>query len=173
MLRNSFLSPNFCEAAGAVFCFCPALFVHSSTQQAPRLSEVEGLRHTIEHCNDKTNFNVSLGALYDNGLMDQDKLSRYNGKMNIDHRINNMFKVGGSLMFSYKNNDKANSGVFAQALKMTTITHAYLSDGSINTTPNPWYAAHSNPLLDMVDGRFQHNIESTRFFGNAYVEFTP
>ena len=38
--------------------------------------------------NDKTNFNVSLGALYDNGLMDQDKLSRYNGKMNIDHRIN-------------------------------------------------------------------------------------
>lgn len=123
--------------------------------------------------NDKTNFNVSLGALYDNGLMDQDKLSRYNGKMNIDHRINNMFKVGGSLMFSYKNNDKANSGVFAQALKMTTITHAYLSDGSINTTPNPWYAAHSNPLLDMVDGRFQHNIESTRFFGNAYVEFTP
>ncbi|WP_025884242.1 SusC/RagA family TonB-linked outer membrane protein [Segatella paludivivens] len=123
--------------------------------------------------NEKTNFNVSLGAMYDNGLMDQDKLSRYNGKVNIDHKINNMFKIGGSLMFSYKNNDKANSGVFAQALKMTTITHAYLSDGSINTTPNPWYAAHSNPLLDMVDGRFQHNIETTRFFGNAYVEFTP
>lgn len=123
--------------------------------------------------NEKTNFNVSLGAMYDNGLMDQDKLSRYNGKVNIDHRINNMFKIGGSLMFSYKNNNKANSGVFAQALKMTTITHAYLSDGSINTTPNPWYAAHSNPLLDMVDGRFQHNIETTRFFGNAYVEFSP
>lgn len=123
--------------------------------------------------NEKTNFNVSLGAMYDNGLMDQDKLSRYNGKVNIDHKINNMFKIGGSLLFSYKDNDKANSGVFSQAMKMTTITHAYLSDGSINTTPNPWYAAHSNPLLDMVDGRFQHNIETTRFFGNAYIEFTP
>ena len=123
--------------------------------------------------NDNTNFNVSLGALYDKGLMDQDKMSRYNGKVSIDHKINNMFKIGGSVLYTYKNNDKANSGVFGQALKMTSITHAYLSTGEINTTPNPWYAAHSNPLLDMVDGRFQHNIETTHFFGNAYAEFTP
>ena len=141
------------------------LLIKNSSSQNYDLSVAGG--------SENTNFNISLGALYDNGLMKQDNLSRYNGKINIDHKINKMFKVGGSILFVYKDNDKANSGVFGQALKMTSITHAYLNTGEINTTPNPWYVAHSNPLLDMVDGRFQHNIESTRFFGNAYLEFTP
>src|SRR5574344_105585 len=123
--------------------------------------------------NDATTFDVSLGALYDNGLMKNDKLSRYNGKVNIAHKINNIFKLGGDLMFTYKNNNKRNSGVFSQALKMTSITHPYLTDGTINKTPNPWYPAHCSPLLDDVDGAYQHNIETTRFFGNAFVEITP
>jgi len=123
--------------------------------------------------NESTNFALSLGAMYDRGLLDKDMLSRYNGKINLDHKINKIFKVGASLLFTYRSNDKSNSGVFGQLLKMTSITHPYLSDGSINETPNPWYQAHSNPLLDYVDGRYQRNIESTRFFGNAYVEVTP
>lgn len=123
--------------------------------------------------NEKTNFNISLGMMNDRGIMKNDKMNRYNGRANIDHRINKMFKVGTSLQFTYKSNDRRNSGVYSQALKMTTITHAYLNDGTINATPNPWYAAHCSPLLDDVPGAYQRNVESTRFFGNAYVEFTP
>ena len=111
--------------------------------------------------------------LNDRGLMKNDKLNRYNGKINIDHRINDIFKVGSSLLFTYKNNDKRNSGVYSQSLKMTTVTHAYLNDGEINKTPNPWYAAHCSPVLDDVEGAYQNNIESTRFFGNAYLELSP
>lgn len=122
---------------------------------------------------EKTNFNISLGALYDRGLMKNDQMSRYNGKVNIDHKINKIVKVGSSLLFTYKNWDRRNSGVYNQALKMTTITHPYLTDGTINATPNPWYAAHCSPLLDDVDGAYQNNTESTRFFGNGYVELTP
>lgn len=122
---------------------------------------------------EKTNFNVSLGMMNDRGLMKNDQLNRYNGKVNIDHQVNNIFKVGSSLLFTYKSNDKRNSGVYSQSLKMTTITHAYLNDGEINKTPNPWYAAHCSPLLDDVEGAYQNNIESTRFFGNAYVEAKP
>ena len=122
---------------------------------------------------EKTNFNISLAAMYNNGLMENDKLARYNGRANIDHTINDMFKVGTSLTFTHKSSDKRNSGVFNQALKMTTITHAYLEDGSINATPNPMYAAHCSPLLDDVDGAYQRNIETTRFFGNVYLQITP
>ena len=122
---------------------------------------------------EKTNFNISLGALYDRGLMKNDQMSRYNGKINIDHRINKIVKVGSSLLFTYKNWNRRNSGVYSQAMKMTSITHPYLSDGTINTTPNPWYSAHCSPLLDDVDGAYQNNTQSTRFFGNAYVELTP
>lgn len=51
---------------------------------------------------EKTNFNISLGAMYDRGLMKNDQMSRYNGKVNIDHRINKVVKVGSSLLFTYK-----------------------------------------------------------------------
>ena len=123
--------------------------------------------------NENTQFALSLGTLIDRGLLANDKVDRYNGKLNIDHKINDMFKTGASLLFTYKDNDRANSGVFNQLLKMTSITHPYLNDGTINETPNPWYEAHSNPLLDYVDGRYQRNVESTRFFGNAYLEIKP
>lgn len=122
---------------------------------------------------EKTNFNLSLGLMRDNGLMRNDQMSRYNVKANVDHVINNVFTVGTSLLYTYKSQDKRNSGVFSQSMKMTTITHAYLSDGSINATPNPLYAAHCSPLLDDVDGAYQHNIETSRFFGNVYAQITP
>jgi len=123
--------------------------------------------------NEKTTFNVSLGAMYEEGLMKNDKLDRYNGKINIDHKISNVFKTGSSILFTYKDNDSRNASVFTQSLKMTTITHAYLKDNSLNETPNPRYAAHCNPLLDEIDGAYQKNVETSRFFGNTYLEITP
>ncbi|HRG39507.1 MAG TPA: SusC/RagA family TonB-linked outer membrane protein, partial [Bacteroidia bacterium] len=97
--------------------------------------------------NDKTNFNASLGAMYEQGLMKNDELDRYNGKITIDHRISNLFKVGANMLYTYRNHDSRNSSVFGQAMKMTTITRPYNSDGSILATPNARYAAHCNPLL--------------------------
>lgn len=123
--------------------------------------------------NQNTNFNVSLSFMDDKGLMKNDDLKRYTGRANIDHSISKYVKIGTSLSFAYKSNDKRNSGNYSQALKMTTITHAYLTDGTINKTPSRFYEAHSSPLLDDVDGAYQRNIESTRFFGSAYLQLNP
>lgn len=123
--------------------------------------------------NEKTNFNLSLGAMYEEGLLKNDELDRYNVKANIDHKISKLFKVGTSLLYTYKDHNARQSSVFSQALKMTTITHAYTADGTLITTPNPRYAAHCNPLLDEIDGAYQKNIETSRFFGNAYLEANP
>lgn len=123
--------------------------------------------------NEKTNFNLSLGTMYEEGLMKDDQMDRYNLRTNIDHKISDRFKVGTSLLFTYKDHDARNSSVFSQALKMTTITHPYTKDGVMIPTPNPRYAAHCNPLLDEIDGAYAKNIETSRFFGNAYLEITP
>ena len=122
--------------------------------------------------NEKTNFNLSLGTMYDEGLLRNDKMDRYNIKTNIDHKISNIFKVGTSLLYTYKNYDQR-ANVFGQALKLTSIAHPYDASGNIIYKPSPTYEAHANPLLDEIPGNFQHNVESTRFFGNAYMEITP
>lgn len=122
---------------------------------------------------DKTTFNLSLGTMYEQGLMKKDALDRYNAKAVVDHKINDIFKVGMNMLITYKNHDSRNSSVFGQSMKMTTITHPYLNDGEIYETPNPRYAAHVNPLMDELDGNYQRNIESTRIFGTGYWEVTP
>lgn len=127
---------------------------------------------SVQGGGEKTNFNISLADMIDKGLMQGDEFHRYTGRANVDHHINKIVKVGASLSYVYKSNDKRNGGVYNQAQKMTTITHAYLTDGRINAQPNPWYAAHCSPLLD-ENGNYQRNIETSRFFGSAYAEITP
>ncbi len=127
---------------------------------------------SVQGGNEKTNFNVSASLMDDRGMLEGNKFRRYTGRANIDHKINSIVKVGASLSYTYRSNDRRNGGIFGQAQKMTTITHAYLNDGSINATPNPWYPAHCSPLLD-ENGNYQRNTETTRFFGSAYVQLTP
>ena len=122
--------------------------------------------------NEKTNFSLSLAAMYDKGLLKHDQMDRYNGRLNIDHIINKYFKVGGSMAFTYRSHDARNASVFNAARKMTSITQAYKEDGSINETPNVWYTAHVNPLMDEGDN-FKSHIESTRYLGSAYLQITP
>ena len=122
--------------------------------------------------NERTNFNASLGTMFEQGLMKNDQLDRYNGKLTLDHKVSNLLKVGTNMLFTYRDHDSRNSSVFGQAMKMTSITRPYNNDGTLLATPNARYAAHCNPLLDEIDGNFEHNIESTRFFGNTYAEIT-
>lgn len=123
--------------------------------------------------NESTNFSASMGAMYEEGLLKNDKLDRYNAKLTLDHKINNKLRVGSSMFFTYRDHNARNSSVFGQSLKMTTITRPFNNDGSILKTPNARYVAHSNPLLDEMDGAFVRNIETTRFFGNSYLEYKP
>ena len=124
----------------------------------------------VQGGNEKTNFNLSLALMSDRGLMKNDKMNRYNGRFNIDHIINKVFKVGGSFAFTYKDHDARNGGVFNATRKMTSIAHAYSAvDGSIIETPNIWYAAHVNPLMDEGEN-YSRNIETTRFLGSAYAQ---
>ena len=122
--------------------------------------------------NEKTNFSVSLAAMFDKGLLKHDAMDRYNGRVNVDHVINKYFKVGASTAFTYRSHDARNASVFDRARKMTSITQAYKEDGSINETPNQWYNAHVSPLMDEGDN-FKSHIESTRFIGSAYLQVTP
>lgn len=138
-------------------------FMQNSTTQNYELSIAGG--------SEKTNFNISLAAMYDNGLLKDDKMDRYNGRINIDHKINKVVKVGASVAFTFKNHDSRFS-LFNAARKMTTITHAYNTDGTVNIKPNPWYDSHVNPLQDEGDN-YKKNVETTRFLGNAYLQLEP
>ena len=121
---------------------------------------------------DRTNFNLSLGAMMEEGLMKNDNMDRYNVKLNIDHQITKDIKIGASLLYTYKNWDKRDGRVFGMALKMHSIAEVYQTDGSLVLKPSPSLCdSHWNPLLDEEPGYYQNNVKSNRFFSNAYGEW--
>lgn len=82
----------------------------------------------------RTNFNLSLGTMFEEGLMKDDMMDRYNAKVVLDHKISDLFRAGTSLLYTFKDHDARNSSVFGQSLKMTTITHPY-TRREISSTP--------------------------------------
>ena len=140
------------------------MFMQNSTSQNYEASVSGG--------NEKTNFSVSISGMFDKGLLKRDKMNRYGARANIDHIINKVVKIGASMSFTYKSHDSRNSSVFDRARKMTSMTTAYLPDGSVNEKPNVWYDAHVNPLMDEGDN-YSKNIETTRYLGSGYLQLTP
>lgn len=128
---------------------------------------------SISGGNEKTNFNISLGTMTEEGLLKNDKMNRYNGKVAVEHQATDWLKVGADILFTHKNHDKRNSGVFSRALYMSSVSHPYDADGNIILKPSPYYEAHANPLLDDVDGAYQNNRESDRVFATGYIQITP
>ncbi|MFN2314021.1 MAG: SusC/RagA family TonB-linked outer membrane protein, partial [Bacteroidales bacterium] len=55
---------------------------------------------------DKTSFIISLGFMDENGLLKNDNLKRYNGRVNVNHKISDAFAAGANLQFTYRDWDR-------------------------------------------------------------------
>lgn len=128
---------------------------------------------SISGGSEKTTFNISMGAMVEGGLLKNDKLARYNGKLSVDHKVNDILKVGMDMLYTHKNHDKRSGNVFGRSLYMSTIAHPYDADGNIILRPSPYYEAHANPLLDDQEGAYDNNIVTNRLFATSYLQLTP
>lgn len=128
---------------------------------------------SISGGSERTTFNISMGAMVEGGLLKNDKLARYNGKLSVDHKVNDILKVGMDMLYTHKNHDKRSGNVFGRSLYMSTIAHPYDADGNIILRPSPYYEAHANPLLDDQEGAYDNNIVTNRLFATSYLQLTP
>lgn len=128
---------------------------------------------SISGGSEKTTFNISMGAMVEGGLLKNDKLARYNGKLSVDHKVSDILKVGMDMLYTHKNHDKRSGNVFGRSLYMSTIAHPYDADGNIILRPSPYYEAHANPLLDDQEGAYDNNIVTNRLFATSYLQLTP
>ncbi|HWR75570.1 MAG TPA: TonB-dependent receptor [Bacteroidales bacterium] len=118
---------------------------------------------------DKTSFIISLGYMDENGLLKNDNLKRYNGRVNVTQKIFSNFTAGANLQFTYRDWDRREDNVYSQLIKMHAMAQPYLSDGSILDRPSELAPSHTNPLLNEVEGFYENNTLSSRLFGNVFV----
>lgn len=119
----------------------------------------------------KTSFVVSLGYMNENGLLKNDALDRYNGRISVDHRITRNLQVGANLQYTYRDWDRRGDNIYSQLIKMHSMAQPYLSDGTILDRPSELAISHTNPLLNEVEGYYKNNTLSNRLFGNVFLDW--
>lgn len=118
--------------------------------------------------NEKTTFFLSGNYYVQEGILLGTDYQRLNGRMNLDHKINNNVKIGGSLGTSYALNnrvegDRSLHGVLPNAISMAPIYPVYNEDGSYNQD-----GFFANPVS--IGKEAINEVHSYRTIGNTYMD---
>lgn len=126
---------------------------------------------SLSGADEKTSFAISVGYMDENGILVNDQLKRYNGRINLDHKISGDLSVGTNIQYTYKDWDRREDGVYSQLIKMHSMAQPYLSDGTILDRPSELATSHTNPLLNEVPGYYEDNTQGNRLFGSIYLDW--
>ena len=137
------------------------------------------LRNTVSKNNEislsggdeKTSFAISLGYMDERGLLLNDNLKRYNGRINLDHKITKTLSAGMNLQYTFRDWDRRGDNIYSQLIKMHAMAEPYLSDGTILDRPSELAISHTNPLLNEVPGYYVNNVKNNRLFGNVFLDW--
>ncbi|MFV0521604.1 MAG: SusC/RagA family TonB-linked outer membrane protein [Mangrovibacterium sp.] len=121
--------------------------------------------------NDKTTYSLSVGVQDEQGLLEtNDHYTRYNGRLALDHKLNDKLRVGSNFLYTYKEQDNRNAS-FWNIGKLLPIAKAYNDDGTVNLYPTPGRSDALSPLVDDLDGAIRDNTATARFFGTGYINW--
>lgn len=130
--------------------------------------------------NEKTTFYMGLQYLDQTGIMINNSMRRYSGRLNVDHKVNNWLNAGMNLSFARTlskriPNDNAYSNPM-QIVALSPITpiidpRTNLMSGALDPNtglPNTQYPIYYNPLLNL-DGTI-YNTTVYRTLGNLFAQ---
>lgn len=120
---------------------------------------------------EKMTYYLSTEYFDEKGLLANDELKRYSGRMNIGYNILDNLKVSTNLMYTFKDWDVRRDPL-NQANKMSPLGRPYDDDGNFLTFP-VGDASTLNPLVDEQPGAYENNEINKRFFGNLSLEYKP
>lgn len=129
--------------------------------------------------NDKTTFYMGGQYLDQTGIIVRNSFKRYNGRLNVDQKLNNWLTVGMNMSFARSLNERvSNDNAFSTPLQIVALSpttplidpRTGLTSGAldINTgRPNTNFPVYYNPILS-VENAF-YNTLTNRTLGNLYA----
>ncbi|WP_447639955.1 MULTISPECIES: TonB-dependent receptor [Chitinophagaceae] len=121
--------------------------------------------------NEKTTFYMSGGIVKQNGILVTNTMNRANFKLNLDHNISKVFKVGTSLSYNRWYDVDVSEGYTNSAVMNTLLGAPVIgvyNDTKTQFTVDPFYQDLDNPM-GLILGN-NHNYVNNRFMGNMYIE---
>ena len=118
---------------------------------------------------ENTQYNAAVGYFKEEAVVPGMDYERVNARLNLDHRINDIFKFGMSVTMTQAINNWGSNQIVGQALSTLPMGVPYNADGSIRFLPaNDGIA--SNPLAEFVPGAYEDQRHSTRLFAPTYLQ---
>lgn len=124
----------------------------------------------LSSATEKTSVYLSLNYFKEQGLFVDDNLNRYSFRINLDHVISKVFKVGIQNQLTYYDRN-LRSDPLNTANKLSPLEDAYDASGNIIPIVNNLKTV--NPLMDMEGDNFTNNVVTSRMFNSFYFEIKP
>lgn len=118
---------------------------------------------------ENTTFNTSIGYFKEQGIVKNQDYERFTGRINVDHRINDIFKIAASFMISNSVQNWGSSATIGEALANNPLGVPYDADGELLFLPTN-DGIRTNPLNELVDGAYIDERKWTRIFAPVSLD---
>ena len=134
---------------------------------------VQSHQVTASGGNEKTTALLSAGFYQEQGSLKNDKMDKYNVRLNVEHTLNNWAKIGANTQIThYAQNERADN-VLWRAATNVPLGKPYDESGNVNLWPLG-EGANVNPLADeATDYTAKHHLLKTHIIANGYLEIRP
>ncbi|MCG8310220.1 MAG: TonB-dependent receptor [Cytophagales bacterium] len=119
---------------------------------------------------EKTQFNISLGYFKEDGIIKGMDFERFNSRINLDHKISKIFKVGVSFLASHSIRNEGSGDVLDEAMTNNPLGVPYDEEtGELLFLPIS-DGIRTNPLFETLDNNVIDETKATRIFAPIYLE---
>ncbi|MEM9721195.1 MAG: SusC/RagA family TonB-linked outer membrane protein, partial [Bacteroidota bacterium] len=124
---------------------------------------------SISGGSEKTQFFSSISYYQNEGIVRSSEFDRYSGRLNVEHRANDKFKMGMNMNFVHSNaqrvqNDNNIFGAVSAAILLPPDVRIKREDGSFDTK-----FGLENPVAAVSD--YQNNAITNRIISNIFGEY--
>lgn len=135
-----------------------------------RTGAIQSHQVGISGGSDKTNFFVSANYFNDKGVVINQDFSRYTFRVNIDHQINDKFKIGTSTLVSYSERNGEFFNPLGGALSENPLGKPYDDQGNLIFLPTS-DGLRTNPFAEIVPGAQEDLTKRYRVFNSIYANW--
>jgi len=118
---------------------------------------------------ENTNFSIALGYFNEQGIISNMDYERFTGRINVDHKISKVFKIGMSMSISNSLQNWGSNATMGESLANNPLGIPYDEDGNLLFLPTN-DGIRTNPLSELVDGAYIDERKNTRLFIPIYLD---
>ena len=118
---------------------------------------------------ENTTFSSSIGYFKEQGIVSNQDFERFSGRLAVDHKINDIFKIGASFLVAKTEQNWGSNATMQESLANNPLGVPFDENGDLKFLPTN-DGIRTNPLSELVEGVYIDERQQTRIFAPMYLD---